>query len=217
MGWTGILYQKGQPMIDFFRQEFEHERGKILDCAVVHRTEAYIAYQYSYPDNERPPFVFCLTVMLRFTRCGWHGYGTELTYKEVDETMGPYICNCPERILRLLSPLDMVADPNTDPYRWARRWRQECWKQVNRSKAWRKLQVGDILRLRNPVRFTDGITRDLMLLQSKKPLRIRSVWENPGNEFALGSYLGIKRRTITGYGFDVVGKMDQNDIITMIV
>lgn len=53
-------------------------------------------------------------------------------YKLVDETMGPAQRNCPESILKLLSPIDNE---------WALEWRKNCWENVRKEKEKRKLSI----------------------------------------------------------------------------
>lgn len=53
-------------------------------------------------------------------------------YKLVDETMGPAQRNCPESILKLLSPIDNE---------WALEWRKNCWENVRKEKEKRKLST----------------------------------------------------------------------------
>lgn len=53
-------------------------------------------------------------------------------YKLVDETMGPAQRNCPESILKLLSPIDNE---------WALEWRKNCWENVRKEKDKRKLSI----------------------------------------------------------------------------
>ena len=53
-------------------------------------------------------------------------------YKEMDESMLPYQNNCPESILKLLSPTDNER---------ALEWRKYCWQNVQEEKKKRKLST----------------------------------------------------------------------------
>ena len=50
------------------------------------------------------------------------------SYKEMDETCGPAECNCPESILKLLTPTE-----NEDAQSWRRRCREEHQKEKRKS------------------------------------------------------------------------------------
>ena len=46
-------------------------------------------------------------------------------YKDMEESEGPYYYNCPERILKLLTPTSNE---------YALRWRKKCWERIERCK-----------------------------------------------------------------------------------
>ena len=64
----------------------------------------------------------------------------------MDETCGPVISECPERILKLLSPLD----ENDNSY--AKDWRERCWKRIEKKK---KLKGNHIFKTEPSIHFTD--------------------------------------------------------------
>lgn len=66
-------------------------------------------------------------VMLTSTR-----NGTEFAYKDMDETCGPCAYDCPESILKLLSPTDS---------QWANEWREKCRAKAARVKILKKASV----------------------------------------------------------------------------
>ena len=57
-------------------------------------------------------FVFAAVILISNTRK--HGFG----YKDMTETMGPCECDCPQRIMRLLSPIADIPYPS-----YAAEWR----------------------------------------------------------------------------------------------
>ena len=69
-------------------------------------------------------------------------------YKDMDETMGPNEAQAPIKLIDLLSPTTS---------QWARDWRQSC--RDNAALASRTLKPGDVIRLSEPLRFTDGSER----------------------------------------------------------
>jgi len=72
----------------------------------------------------------------------------EWGYKSMDETMGPNEAQAPIKLIDLLSPTTS---------QWARDWRQSC--RDNAALASRTLKPGDVIRLSEPLRFTDGSER----------------------------------------------------------
>jgi len=49
----------------------------------------------------------------------------EFGYKDMDETMGPFYYDCPNTILKLLSPTDNE---------YAKTWREKCYANTNKRK-----------------------------------------------------------------------------------
>lgn len=75
--------------------------------------------------------VFAVIFMLNFCK-DFHNFG----YKDMDETCGPYQAECPERILKLLTP-------TTSQY--AQQWRDACWAKINAKKSQPTIKVGTAL------------------------------------------------------------------------
>lgn len=111
MGWTFTHREKDTPIRTFFEREFAGP-GRVIDCAVVHRNTAYIAYEL--PDNR----VAAIVCMLSYAR---DEYGNNFGYKDVDESMGPIDAKCPRRILEKLTPTN---------YEYANDWRRRCWARL---------------------------------------------------------------------------------------
>ena len=57
----------------------------------------------------------------RFFQCGSNDGGINFVYKAYHESELPYAFDCPECILRMLSPLDDDG---------SKQWRQECWRRI---------------------------------------------------------------------------------------
>ena len=75
--------------------------------------------------------------------------GDQFGYKSMDEDMGPYQTECPERILALLGETD-------HPH--ALVWRRRCLETLALSR--RPLEHGMKIRLAEPISFTDGYEGD---------------------------------------------------------
>ena len=90
-------------------------------------------------------FVFCAVVL--FSNSHKEGFGT----KFMDETAGPCAVDCPERIMKLLSPVDQI--PNAS---FAADWRRRVEAARQTRNDLRSLSPGQIRRLRHPVNFVGG-------------------------------------------------------------
>ena len=81
----------------------------------------------------------------------------EWGYKSMDETMGPNAADAPLKLIDLLSPTTNEG---------ARAWRQRC--RDNAALASRSLKAGDVIRLDQPLRFTDGSERQTFRVSTDK-------------------------------------------------
>jgi len=192
VGWTFVWKPKTQSVREFFEQEFRGEypdgsMGRVLDCAVVNMTEAYIAYERVWPDGRRE--VSAIVCLLAYRPRDRYNFG----YKDMGEGMHPYCYNCPERILKLLTPTNNES---------ALRWREECWKNVRARQArpkLPKLRKGMVIRFEEPVRFKGGwVMREFRV---DDPRRLLFTFrDGPGVWFKLS------RRTLRSKAWSVVAE-----------
>lgn len=158
MGWTGYPIRRQQVTTAWIRRFFteRYQEWQVLDMARGADGVWYLAVKRT-PDE--PPFaIVCLT---RYADGMWW-------YKDMSEHEGPFYCACPERILRLLGPIDSE---------WALRWRADCRKRLEIERRIAQfVQPGVWLTWdedKAPVypgwgRFTR------LLVTSKRPLRLRT-------------------------------------------
>jgi hypothetical protein len=150
MGW---LY-KDEPIdnpVDYLINRYTHDGERslhqVLAAARVANT-VYMAIKYTDKATGKS-FVFAAVILISNTRK--HGFG----YKDMDETMGPCECACPERIMRLLSPVADIPNPS-----YAADWRtrvaarKQADAELRRKRA--SLQPGSIATLPQAVTFRDG-------------------------------------------------------------
>lgn len=67
------------------------------------------------------------------------------SYKDMDETVGPYNYDCPKSILDLLTPTDSE---------WANNWRKQCYENIAAKKnhdGLNKLPIGSVIEVTMPV------------------------------------------------------------------
>ena len=86
------------------------------------------------------------------------------SYKDMDETCGPFCYDCPESILKLLSPTTSE---------FAQKWRNGCRKHRKLRKALNDLPVGSVIEFER-VDGTKRYVKHAPAFQFKKPF-----WYNP--------------------------------------
>jgi hypothetical protein len=150
MGWlTNIQRSELSPREEIDRLLTVQQAGgsqRVLLSALVAMREYYAAVELTVPGKPRQ--VWAAMWLVHFGRGDERGtWG----YKDMDETMGPYYHRCPAKILDLLTePLNEIAAE----------WREKCRETIaSRGKA-QGLRVGQCIRLREPLRFTNGYALD---------------------------------------------------------
>lgn len=136
MGWYGRIDPR--PVAKVVTEELERENR----YKVVGRSGKYYAVR-----NLDTGTVFGLVVLSRRENRVW------LYTKLVTEDMGPAESSCPESVLRLLSPAEIVGG-------YAAEWRQRC-REHNATKAAAgavKLSPGMVVELVEPITFANGET-----------------------------------------------------------
>lgn len=151
MGWVYTTKRRGETVREFFEREFA---GTIVDCAVVNMRTAYIAYTPRGMDA-----VVGIICLLDYRPNEALNFG----YKDMDEDMGPYEAECPERILKLLTPTSHPA---------ALRWRERCRANLKARAAKPKLVDGCTVKFARPIEFADGVWRDTFRVE-KQGRRVR--------------------------------------------
>jgi len=152
MGW---LFQHDplahETPADHFTREFTHEsettKATVLATATVHGT-VYAAIRN--PNKQTGySYVFCAVIL--FKNSQRDGFG----YKDIDETMGPCEVDCPDRIMRLLSPIEHIPNPG-----YAADWRARvCAAKANAARTrntLNKMKVGHNVKLAIPAYFSKG-------------------------------------------------------------
>lgn len=143
MGWT--YTNKGTKTAkQFMDAEFTSDKVRVLDSAVVGRTEYYAAVEVI---TNGKPEVVAVCAKLEYRPKDYYSFG----YKDMDENMGPYMYQCPARILDRLSP-------TTNEY--ALKWRAANRQAVAQRASVPKVQDGTIVKFNTPIRFTTGETLD---------------------------------------------------------
>jgi len=159
MGWLcrhdpiddPVAYLTGQ-----FNHEGEHRINRVLDAARVANT-VYMAVECTDKATGKS-FVLAAVILISNTRK--HGFG----YKDMTETMGPCECACPDRIMRLLSPVTDIPNPS-----YAADWRarvaahKKAAAELRTKRA--SLRPGSIVTLERAVSFRDGTAASVFRLR----------------------------------------------------
>lgn len=157
MGWTYFDKPAGEKTADYIKRTLTWEHGGVkntcLDVAIVKLRTAYAAVETVRPDGTRE--VWASVWLLDYPR----NYRFNFGYKDMDESMGPCEDECPERILKLLTPTD---------HEYAQKWRARCWENIKRRTAKPKVTDGCTLRFAAPFTFTDGHKADTFTYYRKR-------------------------------------------------
>ena len=185
MGWTYMHKEKGLPIKDFFAKQFDYKNedggsGKIIACSSKLGT-TYLAYKVVGPMGDGETIgIVCLTA---YDHKDYYNFG----YKDMSENMGPNQYDCPEKILKLLTPTT---------HKYALEWRKNCQETIDKKKSKPKLKVGDILELEKPMSFTNGQEYKRLVVESLKPRVFR-----PEGTF---TRVKISERALDHKGFKIV-------------
>lgn len=137
MGW--MSFHMDMPVKEWFKSNLSDE-ATVLDIAVVKRNTLYAAIR-----ENKTGLVYCAVYLLRWSRDYYN-----FSYKSMSEFCGPCEAECPERILKLLSPLNDENDSNS----YARNWRKRCYDNINSRK---KINSGNVIKVNEPLKFTNGL------------------------------------------------------------
>jgi hypothetical protein len=152
MGWLTMKSLNGhsgpRSYLDAqFTQQHPDAISKVLLSALVGRRVYYAAVeQIRIANGERE--VWAVICLVRYNPRNSEGY--VFGYKDMEESMGPYECDCPEPILDLLTPTDN---------RHALQWRARCRESAaaRRAKAGNASpRPGQVIVFDEPLAFTDG-------------------------------------------------------------
>lgn len=136
MGWTTTNKDKTISAKEYIEKRLlvwtsEQYTHRILDGGVVKFHTYYGAVEkVEKATGERE--VFAVVILLSYHQKQYHNFG----YKDMCESMGPVQAECPERILKLLTPTDNEN---------ANEWRQRCWNRINDKKNRPKIVKNNVL------------------------------------------------------------------------
>jgi len=152
MGWTQFTMH--EPIKEWFKKQWDYTDSdyEVLDSALVHRQTLYGAVRQKSTGE-----VFCAVYLIRWSR----GYEYNFSYKDMTEFAGPCESACPPKIFKLLTPLTDENDPNG----WARTWRKKV-EVLHETRN--KMKKGYVIKLEEPVHFTNGSAYSMFLKKGRK-------------------------------------------------
>lgn len=137
----------------------EHGRWTVLRIAMKGGV-AYAATEYILKTKKgvlrmKTRRVFGTVVLTGYDRKDYYNFGTKI----VDESMGPYECECPANILNLLTP-------TTNEH--SKSWRETCWAKLAKAATMPKLAEGDVIKFKSPLPFGSYGKADELTIVDKK-------------------------------------------------
>lgn len=147
MGWTFSYKPASQSATDYLRKRLldcDNERGtwKTLATAQVGSTVYAAVERLVKATGER--YVFAAVMLTQTDSRSDYNFG----WKDLDESMGPYQCDCPERILKLLTPTG-----NENAIQWRLSCREKRRQVAERKKLLSTIKPGMLLSFMEPFRF----------------------------------------------------------------
>lgn len=160
MGWT--VGSKPDNVMEWVRKQYaatsevEQISQRCLDAAMVNMREIYVAVEQR--DKYGITTVTADVIVIQFTNEKDEGFNyPQMGYKAVTENAGPNETNCPERILKLLTPTEN---------KWANEWREKCRATLERRKSAKNLQVGDYIQFETPIHFSNQDPCDIFKIEN---------------------------------------------------
>ncbi len=188
MGW--MFVDKGNQSASEHLKEmltFESESGDFkaqpLDIAIVKMRTAYVAMEHTYKTSGKRE-VFAAVILLDYRPYDYYNFG----YKDMDETMGPYETECPQRILELLTETDNKN---------ALEWRRKCVENINKRKAAPALKKGATLVMETALRYGSIRVTEIQILDAKRRVGLAS---------GVGRVRIPSKARLVEYGYKVVSR-----------
>lgn len=163
MGW--LFFEKPTNIKRWFEDQLtwdNEEKGvkhRCLASSILRRTTAYGAMEITGPGAEHR--VIGIVFLLKYAP---KEYPYDFGYKDLDEDMGPFESQCPDRVLDLLTPTENET---------ALRWRERCreYNQETRRISALKKKLGVLLSPRDgkPLTLNGQDYSEFVLRASWKP------------------------------------------------
>lgn len=193
MGWSSIYEgrlknKKADGIKEFLVNDIESDKLKVLDFSKK-ATTVYMAVKIIETEE-----VFALVVLTAFEE-------GDFFWKIMDESQGPCVWDCPQRILKLLTPLE----PKEDSY--AAKWREECWNlhETKKTQNSKPYEHGDVVEFPVDIDFGNGDVRTKFIIVKEGRRTVFAPYREQANmKGVYGMYQIRKWKT---YEPKVIGKL----------
>lgn len=189
MGWTSIptsyLRNKQSSGIkEYLIKEYSNEKYRAVDYSRKGKT-VYMAFEST--DTKE---VFAVVIMISFEK-------GEFFYKEIHEASGPLQIECPQRILKKLTP-------TYDKY--AQEWRKKCWDYHRIGNSQGKLyKHGAIIEFQNEFNFNNGLHANKFVLLKTNGKTTFAIYR--GEKSLASVYPMVKITSWKKYEHKVIGQL----------
>lgn len=151
MGWLSMQSLGGHAgPREYLDNQFTHEdadhRSRVLRSSITRRVYYAAVEHVRLSEGERE--VWACVCLTRYNPKARDGY--IFGYKDMEESMGPYYCDCPAAILDLLTPTD-----NENALSWRAKCREAAAQRRTLSTK-PKPRPGQIIVFEAPVEFSGG-------------------------------------------------------------
>ena len=133
MGWTTTYKPVGTSVDSFFDKEFAGSSIEFVGKGCLKNFSEY--YRACY--NKKTNTYFALVCRIHFERDSYYNF----SYKDMDESEGPYFYNCPKRIMDIIERSQPVNDMSKE-------WRMKVHKVLDT-----KLTKGKVITFKKPLDF----------------------------------------------------------------
>lgn len=171
MGWLYTDKHQSTSVADFFKnrwnQETDTKKVEVLACAVVKLKTAYIALRVTRKESNTS-VTYAIIVLLDYVKGKrYNNFG----YKDMSELEGPNMAECPQTVMKLLSPVEDVAAFFNNSGEYAKNWRERVQAHHDTTKKAKGFfEAGASYVLQDPVKMTNGLEVKEMRVTSTKPL-----------------------------------------------
>lgn len=186
MGW---MFQN-EPLRDetpasYVLRHFTHENDSVRRTVLAAATVSKVVYAAIRNEAKQTGHDYVFAVIILFENNRRQGFG----YKDMSEGMGPCECDCPERIMRLLSPVEDIPNPSYSADWRARVAARKLARQQQKQSA-NRIGLGDIVRLDREIAFRGGVrAQAFRLIDQRKRTRVFEPLNHPGMRCRLPSRL----------------------------
>ena len=163
---------------------------RVLKSGLKNFKEYYAAVEITYLETNETKVLCSVVICDFYNDCGI----PMISYKEMTDSCGPRVDNCPESILDLLTDTDC---------KFAVMWRMDCRSKIAmRKNLSAQLKHGNKVTFSTPIKFTDGTTHsELYVWKGQRKVRFAtyptadvgtSIWDMPSyriNKSVLASKL----------------------------